>query len=91
MSGFEVVSRPTSATAVGPNGGLLESRAFCPTGKRVISGGFNLPNTWGRYLTLISSYPDPVTESYYVQLRNNTSLNLGSPVDVVSFAVCVTK
>jgi hypothetical protein len=91
-----VVSKLTSINAVGPyngtNGsGLIEARAVCPAGKRVISGGFNLPNPWGRYLTLISSYPEPVTESYYVQLRNNTSLNLGSPVDVVSFAVCVTK
>ena len=70
---------------------MIESRAFCPAGKRVISGGFNLPSQWGRYLTLISSYPDPVTESYYVQLRNNTSLNLGVPVEVIAMAVCVTK
>jgi hypothetical protein len=57
----------------------------------VIGGGFNLPTNWGRYLTLISAYPDPVTESYYVQLRNNTSLTLGVPVDLTAFAVCVTK
>lgn len=90
MTGFELVSKLTSINAVGPNG-LIESRAVCPALKRVISGGFNLPSNWGRYLTLISSYPDPSTESYYVQLRNNTSLTLGVPVEVVALAVCVTK
>jgi hypothetical protein len=96
MSGFEIVSKLASVTSVGPTNntptsGVIESRAVCPVGKRVISGGFNLPSSWGRYLTLIASYPDPATESYYVQLRNNTSLTLGVPVEVIAFAVCVTK
>jgi hypothetical protein len=69
--------------------GHFEAKATCPAGKRVISGGFNLGRP-GRYLTLISSYPNPTDESWHVQLRNNTSLTLGA-VDVTAFAVCVAK
>jgi hypothetical protein len=84
-----------SASTVAPTNNLdgsghIDSRATCPAGKRVISGGFNLGTTWSRYLTVISSYPNPTDESWYVQLRNNTSLALGT-VEVTAFAVCVTK
>ena len=95
MSGFEIVLKVITASTVAPtnntNGsGHIESRAICPAGKRVISGGFNLGTTWSRYLTVISSYPNPPDESWYVQLSNNTSLALGA-VEVTAFAVCVAK
>jgi hypothetical protein len=91
------VTFTNSVVAVGPtngqNGsGVIDARATCPPTKRVVNGGFNLPSGWGRYLTLISSYPEVgASDSWYIQLRNNTSLNLGSPVAVTAYAICVDR
>ena len=69
-------------------------RAACPTGKRVISGGFYLgtattpADTLPRLLTVLQSYPEAATQSWVVELKNHTSMNLGV-VAVTVHAVCV--
>jgi hypothetical protein len=69
---------------------LMTAKVQCPAGKRVIAGGFNLRDPWARQLTLLTSFPDPATESWVVELVNKTTLNLGQ-VPVVMHATCVAK
>jgi hypothetical protein len=82
-----------SAGAVGTLG-TTTHRAACPTGKRVISGGFYLgaattpADTLPRLLTVLQSYPEAATQSWVVELKNHTSMNLGV-VAVTVHAVCV--
>jgi hypothetical protein len=68
-------------------GGFVDARATCPAGKRVIGGGAQTLNA-GRSLTLVNSYPDAATQSWYVEGRNNTSVVAGWNVDLVAYAVC---
>ena len=93
ISGLEVVTTPvSSAPTQMAFQAELKAKATCPAGKRVIGGGHNLPpNTLARWLTLLTSYPETgATESWVVELRNNTSTNLGV-LNVVVYATCVVR
>jgi hypothetical protein len=66
---------------------ITTHRAACPTGKRIVSGGFNLVSALSRALTVLTSYPDVATQSWVVELKNHTSMNLGT-IDVTVYATC---
>ena len=68
----------------------LLARATCPTGKRVIAGGFNLVTVFARQLTVLTSFPDVDTDSWVVEFQNKTSMNLGV-ISVTVHATCVAK
>ena len=72
----------------------VKAKSPCPTGKRVIAGGYSLTGALPRSLTVLTSYPETgpavVTDGWIVEFRNNTSMNLGV-VNVTVFATCVAK
>lgn len=87
ISGYQVVTATRSVTAV-PLMGLLSNRATCPTGKRLLGGGL-MTQFGARLLTLNASYPETVTQSWYVELRNAESGPTGS-AELTVFAICAT-
>jgi len=94
VAGLEVIKATVTSTAAMAFQSELKAKALCPTGKRVVSGGYNLTGALPRSLTVLTSYPDTgdaiVTDGWIVEFRNNTSTNLGV-VNVAVFATCVSK
>jgi hypothetical protein len=85
---LEIVPKTTFSTAHVTSMATTTHRAACPAGKRIVSGGFNLASTLARALTVLTSYPEAATQSWVVELKNHTSMNLGF-VDVTVYATCV--
>jgi len=71
-------------------GRLINARALCPAGTRVLAGGVQHTTspTLAISLTLVSSYPD-TAQSWFAEFRNNQTFSLGA-VTLVVFAVCAT-
>lgn len=70
----------------------VKAKSPCAADKRVVSGGYSLAGALPRSLTVLTSYPEVggATESWVVEFRNNTSMNLGV-VNVTVFATCVAR
>ena len=90
IDGLELVSATVPSPGQVLSLNLLLARATCPTGKRVIAGGFNLVSVFARQLTVLTSFPDVDTDSWVVEFQNKTSMNLGV-ISVIVHATCVAK
>ena len=90
IGGLELVSATVTSPGQVTSLNLLLARATCPTGKRVIAGGFNLVSVFARQLTVLTSFPDVDTDSWVVEFQNKTSMNLGV-INVIVHATCVAK
>jgi hypothetical protein len=83
------VNTPTAIPSGTGVGAIISAKSSCPAGKRVIGGGFNLADTWGREMTPLTSYPD-TNQSWFVELRNRTgSVLLDFTVQV--YAICAAN
>ena len=87
VSGYQTVT----ATASSPNlanGGLINARALCPAGTRVLAGGAHQTTSalFAVSLTLASSYPD-TAQSWFAEFRNNVGFSIGA-VTIVVYAIC---
>ena len=98
MSGFEVVDQTYTNVYVphnDPGRGLSQVVSLtCPSGKKAVSGGFDLGTGSGQYgvarsITASASQPSSDGNSWNVQLFNN-SINQDMSIDLKVSAVCVT-
>ena len=98
MSGFEVVDQTYTNVYVphnDPGRGLSQVVSLtCPSGKKAVSGGFDLGTGSGQYgearsITASASEPSADGNSWNVQLFNN-STNQNMSIDLKVSAVCVT-
>jgi hypothetical protein len=82
VSGYQIVS--SSVTTL-PNGGSTASAAaFCPTGKKVVGGGWDTDAS--KDVFVISSTPNSTGSAWLGTIQNNST---GS-VQIVLTAACVT-
>jgi hypothetical protein len=71
---------------IAPNG-VISASAVCPAGKSVVGGGTKALN-YARYLTMVASHPDPVTQSWFAELRNINGWSVGFGNELVVYAIC---
>lgn len=70
------------------SGKLLNAKAMCPAGTRVIAGGITqtAPAGFAVSLTLASSYPD-TNQSWFAEFRNDAGFSLPT-ITITVYAVC---
>jgi hypothetical protein len=90
VSGLEVVwaLNPPSTSATVAGFGTFSAGAACPTGKKVIAGGYEGVNN-GSFLLPYASFPLSAT-TWRVMVRNTGSASM-SNVQVRVYAVCVSE
>lgn len=93
VSGYEIVRVSAPVSPAGVNaGGQVSGIALCPTGKRVISGGFEALYTQFMAASgLVASASFPYTENSWKVTMRNPSGYAVSNVTVAVFAVCVAQ
>jgi Collagen triple helix repeat (20 copies) len=89
VSGYQVLTGTASNTNLG-GGKLINAKALCPAGTRVLTGGVQQTTapTFGVSMTLVSSYPD-TPQSWFAEFRNNETFSIGA-VAIVVYAICAT-
>lgn len=87
MSGYQIITATNTGQLAA--GKFMNATAVCPAGTHVLGGG-GLPQTpLPSNLVLVSvvwSYPD-TNQSWYTEIRNNSSVSLASAT-IVAYAVC---
>lgn len=86
MSGYQIVTASNSA-GLG-SGKLINAKAVCPAGTRVLAGGVTQtpPLSFAISLTLSSSYPD-TNQSWFAEFRNNEGFSIGT-ISITVYAIC---
>lgn len=86
VSGYQIVTATNSAALGG--GKLLNAKAQCPNGLKVLGGGVSQtpPGTFALSLLQVSSYPDTNT-SWFAEFRNIQSGTFAM-VTITVYAVC---
>jgi hypothetical protein len=85
ISGYQIITKDMPIAAATNGSVSVENFAQCPTGKRVISGGFSQNTVPG--VNIESSYPDNFEfVRWNVSARNTNP----TPRTVTIYAICVT-
>ncbi len=72
LSGFEIVQR-TATSVSNPTPGVFTVQASCPSGKKVVSGGFSVsPNDVALKVGVRSTNPNPAGTAWVVEFFGTT-------------------